>query len=111
MGADLELWTYRLFTNGSLYLEEVFQKSVAIPSTSTTSGKELTTGPESCFVAEDRGLHSRAAFHRETDVAIKELAERVEEFLASLDPSMEEVPKKFYIAYKISQNIVLYGTP
>lgn len=27
MGANLELWTYRLFANGNLYLEEVFQKS------------------------------------------------------------------------------------
>ena len=26
MGANIELWTYRLFKNGSLYFEEVFQK-------------------------------------------------------------------------------------
>ena len=44
IGVDLELWIYRLFTNGSLYLEEVFQKSVAIPSTSAASGKQMTAG-------------------------------------------------------------------
>src|SRR5439155_11321430 len=27
MGANLELWTYRLFKNSSLYLEEVLQKT------------------------------------------------------------------------------------
>ena len=27
MGAGLELWTYRLFENDVIYLEEVFQKS------------------------------------------------------------------------------------
>src|SRR6266545_1927144 len=26
MGANIELWTYRLFANSSIYLEEVFQK-------------------------------------------------------------------------------------
>jgi hypothetical protein len=29
MGANLELWTYRLFKNDCLYLEEVLQKSYA----------------------------------------------------------------------------------
>jgi len=38
--------------------------------------------------------------------SIKELAESIQEFVSSLDPSIEEVPKKFYIAYKTSQNIV-----
>ena len=37
--------------------------------------------------------------------AIREIAQEVAEFLLSLDPSMEEIPKKLYIAYKISQNI------
>jgi hypothetical protein len=27
MGANIELWKYRLFTNNSLYLEEVFHNS------------------------------------------------------------------------------------
>ena len=81
MGADLELWTYRLFTNGSLYLEEVFQKSVAIPSTGTGEGN--TAAPkegnraaagqlarESCFpqlyIAKDRGIYRRAALQGQT---------------------------------------------
>lgn len=28
MGANIELWTYRLFKNSSLYIEEVFRKSL-----------------------------------------------------------------------------------
>jgi predicted transport protein len=35
-----------------------------------------------------------------------ELAESVREFVMGLDPAMEEAPKKCYVAYKISQNIV-----
>ena len=36
---------------------------------------------------------------------IIELAESVREFVMGLDPAMEETPKKFYVTYKISQNI------
>ena len=34
-----------------------------------------------------------------------ELAQAVREFVMGRDPAMEETPKKFYVAYKISQNI------
>ena len=30
----------------------------------------------------------------------------IREYILGLDPAMEESPKKFYVAYKISQNIV-----
>jgi len=37
---------------------------------------------------------------------IQELAHTAQEFILGLDPSIEESPKKFYIAYRTSQNIV-----
>ena len=37
---------------------------------------------------------------------IQELAHTTQEFILGLDPSIEESPKKFYIAYRTSQNIV-----
>ena len=104
MGADLELWTYRLFTNGSLYLEEVFQKSVAIPSTGTASGKEITAGQKAALTRKT-GFYTVEQHFKGKPAAIREMAREVAEFLLSLDPSMEESPKKLYIAYKISQNI------
>jgi predicted transport protein len=36
---------------------------------------------------------------------VRELAQKVREFITGLDTAIEEVPKKYYIAYKISQNI------
>ena len=104
MGADLELWTYRLFTNGSLYLEEVFQKSVAIPSAGTVSGKEMTAGQKAALTRKT-GVYTVEQRFKGKPAAIRELARELAEFLLSLDPSMEEIPKKLYIAYKISQNI------
>ncbi len=37
---------------------------------------------------------------------IQELMHEIREFVTGLDSSIEEVPKKFYIAYKSSKNIV-----
>ena len=37
---------------------------------------------------------------------IRELAEAVQEFVMGLDSTIEEVPKKKYIAYRVTQNIV-----
>lgn len=37
---------------------------------------------------------------------IQELMHEIREFITGLDSAIEEVPKKFYIAYKSSKNIV-----
>ena len=38
--------------------------------------------------------------------AMKSFIQTVRESILALDPAIEEVPKKFYVAYNISQNIV-----
>lgn len=106
MGANLELWTYRLFKNDMIYLEEVFQKTL-----STTPDADLSKDP--IMVAAGR----KAAITRQTGAYtykehvdgkpenMVELAQSVRDFVMALDPAMEETPKKLYVAYKISQNI------
>jgi len=42
--------------------------------------------------------------------SIQSLVHSIREFILGLDPAVEEVPKKFYVAYKISQNIVCMET-
>ena len=102
MGANIELWTYRLFKNSSLYLEEIFQKSVT--AASPVAGKGLTAGQKAALSRKSGAYTVGQHFSGKSD-SIQALARSIQEFLLSLDPSMEEVPKKFYIAYKISQNI------
>ena len=102
MGANLELWTYRLFQNGSLYLEEVFKKSVTTAAPS--SGKGLTAGQKSAL-SRATGSYTVDQHFEGKPAKIQDLARSAQEFLLGLDPSMEEVPKKFYLAYKMSQNI------
>jgi predicted transport protein len=108
MGANIELWSYKFFKNKTLYLEEVFRKSLA------TTSEELDSGKNPVMVAAGK----KAAQTRATAVytveerfegkpeKIKELFYEIQDFVTGLDASIEEVPKKFYVAYKISQNIV-----
>lgn len=109
MGANIELWQYRLFQNDSLYLEEVFRRR-----TSLTSDREPALPKNPIMVSAGK----KAALTRSTGSytfdehlegvaqGMKEIAEALREFLLDLDESVEESPKKFYVAYKVAQNFV-----
>ena len=111
MGANIELWRYRLFSNSNLQLEEVFHGASA-----TISGPSMrVANAQKNAVMVEAG--KKAAITRATSTytfderlegkskSIQRLAEIIREFIIDLDESIEEVPKKFYVAYKISQNI------
>lgn len=107
MGANIELWKYRLFKNGALYLEEVFQ-AAKIPASVPTNGKNpvmVEAGKKAAEILAtatytfDEHLESKSG-------VIQSLMHSVREYILGLDPAIEEVPKKLYVAYKISQNIV-----
>lgn len=112
MGANIELWKYRLFSNNSLYLEEVFHtsKSVAIASTTTSDGGYknpvmVEAGKKAALTRATATYTFDERLDGKSD-EILELTAVVREFILGIDESIEEVPKKFYVAYKVSQNIV-----
>ena len=106
MGANLELWTYRLFKNGVLYLEqEVFDKSTTTSSSVSVAGTGLTAGQKAA-ISRKTGSYTIDQHFKGKSSPVKELAQSVQEFLLDLDPAIDEVPKKDYIAYKISKNFV-----
>lgn len=107
MGANIELWRYRLYANNILHLEEVHR-------TSASGGILIDEGKDPVMVEAGR----KAAITRTTGVytfeehlenkpeKIKNLAMLVQEYILLLDSALEEVPKKFYVAYRLTQNIV-----
>ncbi|MEA3464848.1 MAG: DUF5655 domain-containing protein [Thermodesulfobacteriota bacterium] len=110
MGANIELWKYRLFTNNSLYLEEVLHNT-KLPSTATVS--QLSNKNPIMVEAGKKAAKVRATAIYTIDEhfegkskEIQELMHVIREFVTGLDSAIEEVPKKYYIAYKASQNIV-----
>lgn len=107
MGANIELWKYRLFKNGSLYLEEVFQ-AAKIPASIPANGKNPVMVEAGKKAAQVRAT-ATYTFEEHLEgksKAIQSLMHNIREYIIGLDPAVEEVPKKFYVAYKISQNIV-----
>ena len=107
MGANIELWSYRLFANDTFYLEEVFQRSVAL------SGQQQGVKNPVMVAAGKKAAITKAnaswTFQQHIDnkpTPVCDLALAVQEFMMGLDPSMEEAPKKLYVAYRTTQNIV-----
>lgn len=107
MGANIELWKYRLFKNKSLYLEEVFQ-ATKISSVEVVAGKNpvMVEAGKKAALTRATVTYTFDGLVGGKPAAIRALIETVREYMRNLDPAIEEVPRKLYVAYKISQNIV-----
>ncbi len=108
MGANIELWKYRLFANNSLYLEEVLHNTKTATTISQSSAKNhimVEDGKKSVQVRTIATYTLDEHFESKSK-EIQELMHEIREFIIGLDSAIEEVPKKFYIAYKSSKNIV-----
>ena len=113
MGANIELWQYKLYENGILNIEEVYKR------TNTTS-REFEDVNEKNPVMVEAG--KKAAITRKNavytieehfdnlDKSLIDLFNTIRDYITSLDSSIEELPKKNYIAYKTSQNFVCLQT-
>ncbi len=108
MGANIELWRYRLFSNNSLYLEEVLHTSKATSEISASSNKNsmMVKAGKKAAQARVTPTYTVEEHFKGKSKEIQELMHNIREFISGLDSAIEEVPKKFYIAYKSSQNIV-----
>jgi predicted transport protein len=108
MGANIELWKYRLFKNSMFYLEEVFQKSVSAVAEVTVDGKNpvMVAAGKKAALSRATGIYTYEKHIEGKSPKVQHLSNAVKDFILNLDPSMEESPKKYYVAYKISQNIV-----
>ena len=107
MGANIELWQYRLYENSSLYFEEIFRRSTALVNTQVNEQNKNPTMVEAGKKAAQARLINTYSLdeHLESvDQNIKQLFSDARDFILSIDESVEETPKKYYISYKISQN-------
>lgn len=107
MGANIELWKYRLFTNNSLYLEEVLHATKVLGKVSNSSKNPVMVeaGRKAAQVRATAVYTIKEHFDGKSKI-IQDLMHEVSEFISGLDSAIDEVPKKFYIAYKSSKNIV-----
>jgi predicted transport protein len=109
IGDRLELWTYRVYKNEFLYLEEVLQKAYASPTTPTLQDNKnpvMVAAGKKAAETRATGVYTFEQHLQGKSQKLKELVLAVQEYVKSVDAAITEVPKKNYIAYKISQNIV-----
>jgi predicted transport protein len=107
MGANIELWTYRLFKNGVLYIEEILQKSDSGVVGTGVAGKNpvMVAAGKKAAAARATGSYTFDQHLEGRPETMRQLAVSINDFIVGLDPAIEVAPKKFYVAYKTSQNI------
>lgn len=108
MGANIEIWQYRYYSDGSLFFEEVFKKSVAFSSSVNDSGKNpvMVAAGKKAALTRASAVYTVEEHIKKIEPKKIRLVEVLREFICGLDESVEEVPRKEYIAYKVSQNFV-----
>ncbi|MGB4009049.1 MAG: DUF5655 domain-containing protein [Bacillota bacterium] len=108
MGANIELWKYRLYANSTLHLEEVFQRGYSTTSTISEDGKNpvMVAAGRKAAITRATASYTFEEHLEGKPERIKSLVLALDDFILGLDPAMEKAPKKQYIAYRISQNIV-----
>ena len=108
MGANIELWKYRLFANSCLYIEDVYRNALrTAPDTTDAPTKNpvmVAAGKKAAITRATASYTIDQHFEGKPE-RVQELAQKIREFITGLDTAIEEIPKKYYIAYKISQNI------
>ena len=112
MGANIELWQYKLFENGVLNLEEVFKKSSALAISHDASESKNPTMVE----AGRKGAETRRTGVYTIEEHLEGLSNPQKSYLLKLEIISQvlilgvEAPKKEYIAYKTSQNFACLET-
>lgn len=108
MGANIELWQYRLYENKVLQLEEVLQRNKAELAASgvglsSKTSSTLSSGQKSA-VTRANGTYTIEEHTKGKSKEILSMFENLQQFIIDLDESIDESPKKNYIAYKTTQN-------
>lgn len=58
MGANLELWTYRLFKNNTIYFEEVFQESLSTTADGLTKDPVMVSAGKKAAITRQTGSYT-----------------------------------------------------
>jgi predicted transport protein len=104
---SIELWTYRRFENGVLQLEPAFggAPSDLLVRPDRKDPVMVAAGHKAAATRAKGGWSFKRHFDSKSQ-HIREIMEEVQEFMTNLDESIEESPKKLYVAYRTTQNIV-----
>lgn len=115
MGANIELWQYKLYENGILNIEEVFKRSNNSNSNSSIEdydGKNpvMVEAGRKAAITRRTATYTIEEHYTSLNEDMQNLFNQAREYIVNIDGAIEEAPKKNYIAYKTSQNFVCLQT-
>jgi len=107
MGGNVELWQFKLYEDNLFVLEEVFRKSIVEPD-ETRDGKNpiMVEAGKKAAITRQTAVYTVEEHRSKLKGDLVEIFDEVRDYIVKLHDSIEETPKKQYIAYKISQNFV-----
>lgn len=114
MGANIELWQYKIYENGILNIEEIYKRTNVSNNQQTEEYSEknpvmVEAGKKAAFTRKN-STYTLEQHIKALNETMVDLFNSIRDFIISLDSSIEEVPKKNYIAYKTSQNFICMQT-
>jgi predicted transport protein len=114
MGANIELWQYKTYDNGILNIEEVYKRttSTTYQDTADISSKNpvMVEAGKKAALTRKTATYTLEEHFENLDENILELFNTIRDYIVTIDSSIEETPKKNYIAYKTSQNFACLQT-
>lgn len=114
MGANIELWQYKLYENGVLNIEEIFKRSTSNSNQEIDNynGKNpiMVEAGKKAALTRKTATYTLEEHYESLEGKILELFNAVRDYIVTIDSSIEEAPKKNYIAYKTSQNFACLQT-
>ena len=114
MGANIELWQYKTYDNGILNIEEVYKRTTSTTNQDTAyiSSKNpvMVEAGKKAALTRKTATYTLEEHFENLDENILELFNTIRDYIVSIDSSIEETPKKNYIAYKTSQNFACLQT-
>ncbi len=109
MGSNIELWQYKIYENGIISLEEIFRKSGdRNHPPNDTNGKNpvMVEAGRKAALTRKSATYTIDEHIGKANKELVDLFNEIREYIVNLDSSIEETPKKYYIAYKTTQNFV-----
>ncbi|TAK41662.1 MAG: hypothetical protein EPO28_08350 [Saprospiraceae bacterium] len=108
MGANIELWQYKLYGNGILSIDEVYRRTspVSHQDYEDFNGKNpvMVEAGKKAALTRKTATYTLEGHYENLDASMLELFNAIRDYIVSLDSSIQETPKKHYVAYKTSQN-------
>lgn len=114
MGANIELWQYKMYENGILNIEEVYRRTTVSLHTENETQNEknpiMVEAGRKAAITRKTAIYTLEQHLQGFNQGILELFNEIRDYIIEMDSSIEETPKKHYIAYKTSQNFVCLQT-